>query len=340
MSTGDQEQEKWRSLDKERREGLGAGGEPRWQRLARRGVPTFLLLEGVGGNATSGRERPNAEGEALGTLAEEIDRSLPSIGRPWPGGDALTLEKLAVRAFFPTDAPLKRYEGSDGRLFRAFADGRYVRAVNFHATPRRLTGRTEEQLSRLAEVFAPVSFEDLRGLVRGEWPHERPGVIVSFFDGSRDNFEVAAPILERVGLIGWFFVVSGWVSTPPGDQCSFATRHHIQLPPDDLGRHTDGRLALSAAEIGALAERGHVVASHTHRHTTASPEFAPDLSPDALGWEVAGSMRELERLSGREVRALAWREGTSLGVDARADEALRNAGYELLFANHVVQQIA
>ncbi len=32
-------------------------------------------------------------------------------------------------------------------------------------------------------------------------------------------------------------------------------------------------------------------------------------------------------------------KGTSLGADARADEALRNAGYEFVFANHAVQQI-
>jgi hypothetical protein len=39
------------------------------------------------------------------------------------------------------------------------------------------------------------------------------------------------------------------------------------------------------------------------------------------------------------VRALAWREGTPLGADRRADAALAAAGYELLFANHAVQQI-
>ena len=39
------------------------------------------------------------------------------------------------------------------------------------------------------------------------------------------------------------------------------------------------------------------------------------------------------------MRALAWREGTPLGADRRADEALSSAGYEFLFANHAVQQI-
>jgi peptidoglycan/xylan/chitin deacetylase (PgdA/CDA1 family) len=338
MSTGDRGRDKRRSAGEERIEGSGAAGEPRWQKLARRGVPTFLLLENAGGNAAR-RSRQDAEGEALGALAEEIDGGLPSVGRPWPGGIALTLERLAARRFLPASAPPGRYDGPAGELFRAFADGRYVRAVNFHATPRRVAGRLEAQLSRLAEWFAPVSFEDLRGLVRGEWPHDRPGVIVSFFDGSRDNFEVAAPILERVGLIGWFFVVSGWVATPPEDQHSFAVRHSIQLPRDGRNWPADGRLALSPGEVGALAEQGHVVASHTRHHATASPEFAPDLSPEPLEREVAGSRRELERMAGREVRALAWREGTSLGTNARADQALSNADYEFLFTNHAVQQV-
>jgi peptidoglycan/xylan/chitin deacetylase (PgdA/CDA1 family) len=339
VSVGDHNREKRHENGKELREGSGGTEEPRWQKLARRGVPTFLVLEGACGDSARG-PRTGGEGEALGALAEEIDRSLPSTGRPWPGGVALTLEKLAAQRFLPTGIPSGRYDGPTGGLFRAFADGRYVRAINFHATPRRLAGRLEEQLSRLGERFAPVSFEGLRGLIRGEWPHDGPGLIVNFFDGSRDNFEVAVPILERVGLIGWFFVVSGWVSAPPEDQNSFAARHHIQLPPDGVGRTADGRLALSADELGALAERGHVVASHTHHHTTASPEFAPDMSPATLDREVAGSRRVLERLSGRDVRALAWREGTSLGADARADEALRSAGYEFLFTNHAVQQIS
>jgi len=55
--------------------------------------------------------------------------------------------------------------------------------------------------------------------------------------------------------------------------------------------------------------------------------------------EVAGSKRTLEDFAGKPVRALAWREGTPLGADRRADGALSDAGYGLLFANHAVQRI-
>lgn len=315
-------------------------GPTKFQVLAVTGVPTFLLLEGATDRRGSPTRR-DLEGERLGALALEIESRLPPPeSRPWPGGVAVTLGELALRDFYPRPGVQADTELPGGELYHALAEGRYVRAVNFHATPRRLADSLEEQLSRLADAFAPVSYEDLARLVEtGEWPHERPGVVVNFFDGFRDNFEVVAPILERHGLIGWFFVVSGWVATPPEDQLSFAARHFIDLPYDEDDLPADGRLALSPEEVGALAERGHVIASHTRNHVTVSPGLDSNPSSEMLEGEAAGSSRDLEHLAGLPVRALAWCEGTRLGASARADEALTDAGYELLFANHAVQRV-
>ena len=328
------------SVDKERRDIAGImrtpGGE-KWQVLAERGAPTFLLLEG---GATGRPARRDAQDAALGATAGDIYRGLSRAERDaWPGGIALALQMLADRSFFPPAVVPAGAPREDGP-FRALAEGRYVRAVNFHATPRRLAGRFEAQISRLAEHFAPVSHEGLICLLtRGEWPHERPGVILNFFDGFRDNHEVAAPILDEYGLTGWFFLISGWISSRPEDQRAFAENHLMNLPYDEAELSGGDRLALSPEEIEDLSRRGHVIASHTRDHTTASPAFAPDLSPEALARQVAGSKRTLEGFAGRPVRALAWREGTPLGADRRADGALADAGYELLFANRAVQRV-
>ena len=327
-------------MNEERREGHIADivripGREKLRVLAEKGAPTFLLLDGAGGPA-----RPDVGDAALGALAEDIYRGLSRVERDaWPGGVALALQMLADRAFFP---PVVSSIGTrhEGETFRTLAEGRYVRAVNFHATPRRLAAGFEEQISRLAEGFAPVSYEDLVGLVvRGEWPHDRPGVLLNFFDGFGDNHEVIAPILDRHGLIGWFFPISGWISSRPEDQRAFADAHLMNLPYDEADLLKGDRLALSPEKIRDLARRGHVIASHTHNHTTASPGFGPDLSPETLAREVAGSKRTLEGFAGNPVRALAWREGTPLGTDRRADEALSSAGYGLLCANHAVQQV-
>jgi peptidoglycan/xylan/chitin deacetylase (PgdA/CDA1 family) len=314
-------------------------GPTRFQLLATKGVPTFLLLEGANEGALPARR--DAEGERLGVLAMGIEGRLPPPeDRPWPGGFAVTLGELARGHFFPRGQDPAGPAVRDHNLYRALASGRYVRAVNFHATPERLAKQLEEQISRLAAAFAPVSHEDLERLVMtGEWSHDRPGVILNFFDGFRDNFGVVAPILDRLGMIGWFFVVSGWAMTPPEQQRAFVARHLIDLPYHEQDLPTDGRLALSPDELRDLSQRGHIIASHTRTHVTASPGSVPGLPPSALVREAVASKRDLEGITGQPVGALAWLEGTSLGANGGADEALARAGYTFLFANHAVQRV-
>ena len=304
------------------------------------GVPTYLLVEDAQASASRGPGCPDREGTALGVLAERVlDHLAGADAHPGDRDVALALEVLAARSFALDASTLpgtiRSREGGESSTAAAFSSGRYVRAVNFHSTPLRLAGRLEAYLSWLAERFVPVTDGDLLRLASGGgWPHDEPGVILSFYNGFRDNFEVAAPILDRVGLVGRFFVVACWVAAAPLEQRAFADEHRISLPPDgDLPE--DGRLALSPDEIASLAQRGHVVASHTTTHAAA-----PELDPETLERETAGSKRELERMTeGRAVRALAWHGGAPLGLDARADGALRSAGYDLLFANHAIQRV-
>src|SRR2546421_9695002 len=63
--------------------------------------------------------------------------------------------------------------------------------------------------------------------------------VISFDDGDLSCHAIAAPILERHGLRGEFFVVTKWIGTP-----GFMTADHLR----------------------ELARRGHGVHSHSRTH--------------------------------------------------------------------------
>lgn len=69
----------------------------------------------------------------------------------------------------------------------------------------------EQQVTTLARVFRIVPLREAvaHWLERGEWP---PGALaMTFDDGYRNNLEVAAPILRRLGVPATFFVTGGYI---------------------------------------------------------------------------------------------------------------------------------
>jgi peptidoglycan/xylan/chitin deacetylase (PgdA/CDA1 family) len=69
----------------------------------------------------------------------------------------------------------------------------------------------DTHMSYVRQHFQPVSIEDVLDARRGGRPLPPAGVLVSFDDGYRDNFQNAAPILQRHGMKGLFFITTGHV---------------------------------------------------------------------------------------------------------------------------------
>ncbi len=63
-----------------------------------------------------------------------------------------------------------------------------------------------EQMEWLARTHEPVSLDDVASAVVGRRPMPRRGVLVTFDDGYADNLEVAAPILNRLGMKAAFYI--------------------------------------------------------------------------------------------------------------------------------------
>ena len=206
-----------------------------------------------------------------------------------------------------------------------------LRVVNYHLTPASRADIFDREFAALAARYAPVGQDDLAGyLATGRWPMAKPGVIPVFYNGCRDNFDVARPLLDKHGLVGWFMAVTGFTACPPKDQLAFAARHNLSVAGEE---YPDGRHALSWDELRTL-DRFHVVASHTRSHAQVSLD-----DPVRLEDEIVGSQRDFVRELGHPVRALAWLFGGRYGDNPAADAMVDRAGYEFLFSNLALQRL-
>jgi peptidoglycan/xylan/chitin deacetylase (PgdA/CDA1 family) len=62
------------------------------------------------------------------------------------------------------------------------------------------------QMEIIAHHFTPVTLEQILGFLGGDKALPQRPVVVTFDDGYRDNFHVAKPILDKVGIPGVFYV--------------------------------------------------------------------------------------------------------------------------------------
>ncbi|MBL9136312.1 MAG: polysaccharide deacetylase family protein [Verrucomicrobiales bacterium] len=206
-----------------------------------------------------------------------------------------------------------------------------IRAVNFHNTPRERAAEIDDQLGRLSRSFGPVTEDDLDTyLATGRWRRSKPGIIISVYEGYRNGYDVMRPLLERHGLVGWFFVITGFVNTKPADQLAFAQEHDIGM---ESREYSDGRYAMSWDELRSLSRR-HVVASHARRHVALD-------TLDAAGREseVIGSQQDLRQELSQPARTFVSYGGPAYGNDPLTDALIDRAGYQFVFSNLKIQRL-
>jgi peptidoglycan/xylan/chitin deacetylase (PgdA/CDA1 family) len=169
----------------------------------------------------------------------------------------------------------------------------------------------EEQLELLVERgYRGATFE-----AAVSSPPPGKTVVVTFDDAFRSVFELAAPILGRLGLPGSLYVVTDHPGRPErpmswdGIERWLGTEHESELRP------------MSWDQAGQLADAGWEVGSHTlsHPHLTRVADDAE------LERQLEASRAELEERLGRPCRSLAYPYGDH---DARVVAAAGRAGYE------------
>jgi peptidoglycan/xylan/chitin deacetylase (PgdA/CDA1 family) len=206
-----------------------------------------------------------------------------------------------------------------------------IRALNFHNTPARRQADFDRQLAQCARHFAPVDEGDLeRYLSTGGWHKDRPGILLAFYEGYRNGYDVIRPLLEKHGLTGWFFVITGFVDAPVGEQLAYAEAHGIGM---ETREYEDGRYALSWDEIRELDGR-HVIASHARSHRTIA-----EMSQDDMRAEVLGSQARFRAELGHPVQTFVSWGGPAYGEHAPSDRLVDGAGYRLQVSNFRIQRL-
>ena len=231
-----------------------------------------------------------------------------------------------------TGAPARRMTFSaHGDAVRA---GRFVRVVNYHNTP--LSGREalRDELAGYASRFASIGLDDLDEFyATGRWRPGGPGFLPVFYEGYRNNFEVAAAVCDELGITGWFMICTGFVECPVPEQEAFARAHWIGLVPEELARRGE-RLAMTWAEIAQLSRR-HVVAPHTASHGSV----ADVVTQDDIEREIVEPKRRMDAVTGQSAPAFAWMLGSPWGVSERHDRAIQRAGYRFHISNTMIHRI-
>ena len=198
----------------------------------------------------------------------------------------------------------------------------FIRVLSYHATPAGLAAGFERQLEFYSRHFAPAGPRDIDSLIVGNWSAQRPGLLITFDDGYRSNYDVAAPLLEKYGFRGCFFVPESFVAeSRDAADTAFASSDPLEPEP-----------RMTWAECADLEARGHRLGCHTRSHVRLSDR----LSAEQLSDEITMAGRDIGERLGRRIDDFCWVGGEEWSYGTAAFEEIRRAGYKRVFATNLL----
>ena len=98
-------------------------------------------------------------------------------------------------------------------MYHSVRDAPQEQANVISPTITHATSIFRRQMEIVAKEFAPVTLDEILSFLKGEAELPRRAVAVTFDDGFTDNAEIAAPILERVGIRAAFYATVDLIGT-------------------------------------------------------------------------------------------------------------------------------
>lgn len=179
----------------------------------------------------------------------------------------------------------------------------FIRVINYHGIPNEYKESFESHLAYYSANFINVEKKDLHEFLNGKtWQHDKPGLIISFDDGLTSHIETAAPLLEKYGFTGWFFI--------PAERVEESICRENALTPDQVKR----------------LDVKHVIGCHTATHL----RLGANVTPNVLELETLGAKKLLEDALGHPVEIFCWVGGEEFAYSREAAQIIK-LGYELSF---------
>jgi peptidoglycan/xylan/chitin deacetylase (PgdA/CDA1 family) len=182
------------------------------------------------------------------------------------------------------------------------------------------------QMEYVAQTCHPVTLDEIPEYVTGALPIPKRAVAITFDDGFRDNYEIAAPILERYGLRGAFYIATSSVEGRPlwfvrmrywtvrgkiarpefldaSGRCATLTQPEREefMAQLEQGGTVHDTFTMTWAQARDLLERGHVIGSHTVHHPNLTK-----VPRNEMRLEMEESRKCLESELGRPVRHFSY----------------------------------
>ena len=208
-------------------------------------------------------------------------------------------------------------------LRNLYYKGNYIYALNYHDTPESESSALEQQLIFYKKHFTSVNQSDLTHFFENKkWHKDKPGLILSFDDGLRSNFDVAAPLLEKFGFTAWFFIPSDFLDVPIDEQITFAKNHSINVRQS----YKDGRVAMNWKEMRQL-DKNHVIGCHTKSHK----RMEASTTETQIHQEIVLSKKILAEKLGHQIDIFCWVGGEEKSYSSQGARAIREAKYKYSF---------
>lgn len=206
--------------------------------------------------------------------------------------------------------------------------GNHIRVLNYHGTSLPHMLNFEKQLIFFSKYYQNIDYSNLNKFFESGGSFLRnPGLIISFDDALRSNYENAIPLLEKYNFTAWLMVPCGPIDFNLEDQKKFAGKYYDI----DLCQFSDGRVVMNWEEL-QKASINHVIGCHTYSHHRM---LASD-NNYVLSHEIYKSKIELEDRLNKDVTIFCWVGGEEKHYTKNAARKIKDSQYLYSFLTNSI----